>query len=61
MVCEGPSISTMISGIFPGTGAVKAAVDTISHKEALGAQDAEGNKKTWGWGVDWCERPREGR
>ena len=42
----------MISGIFPGTGAVKAAVDTISHKEALGAQDAEGNKKSWGWGVD---------
>ena len=35
----------MISGIFPGTGAVNAAVDTFSHKGEPRAQDVEGKQR----------------
>lgn len=42
----------MISGIFPGTG----AVDIFSHKEAQGAQEAVGEKQE-----DKRDWPQEGR
>lgn len=36
---------------FPRTGAVKTTVDTINHREAPGAQNAEGKKGGREWGL----------